>query len=71
MTFIAQRLRPLDALSERMDERFKQVEGRVVQVHSEMHELRVEMHARFDSLQRMLFLGAVAVIVALIGLGAT
>jgi hypothetical protein len=54
----------LDDLSQRMDEGFRRVDA-------DVRELRTEMNARFDNLNRSLLQLGGGVIVALIGLIAT
>lgn len=54
----------LDDLSRRMDEGFRRVDA-------DVRELRTEMNARFDNLNRILLRLGGGVIVALIGLIAT
>jgi hypothetical protein len=61
----------MDDLSHRMDERFEKVDRRFDRVEADIKALGVEMNMRFDSLQRMIFLGMCglfgAVVAALIG----
>lgn len=54
----------LDDLSQRMDAGFNRVDA-------DLRELRGEMNARFDALQRTLILAAAGVVASLIGLIAT
>jgi DNA anti-recombination protein RmuC len=61
----------VDKRFEQVDKRFEQVDKRFDRVEGELHDFRVEVNARFDSLQRAMIQAAVGVIVALIGLIAT
>ena len=61
----------LDALNEKVDRGFEEVDKRFDRVEGDIREFRVEVNARFDSLQRtMMQIGGV-VIAALIGVIAT
>ncbi len=44
----------LDDLTKRTDKGFAEVKGEIREVKAEVAELRQEMHARFDSMQRTL-----------------
>jgi hypothetical protein len=64
----------LDDLNHKVDGGFSRLDSDVREVRAEMKELRGEMNARFealdarfDALQRTLFGGAVAIVVAVIG----
>jgi hypothetical protein len=68
----------IDALSDRVDagfvrveREFARVDKRFEQVDSDIRELRSEMNARFDSLQRTMIQFGGLMIAALIGLIAT
>lgn len=61
----------LDDLSNRMDLGFERVDRDVRDLRAEMKEGFGRIDARFDSLQRTLFLAAAGVIASLIGLIAT
>lgn len=50
----------LEDLSHRMDQGFEQVDR-------DIRDLRTEMNARFDSMQRTFFLAAAGIVAALIG----
>ena len=65
----------LDDLSKKVDDGFAETKAEMregfARVDGDMKGLRAEMNARFDSLSQILIGGAVAIIVALIGLIAT
>jgi hypothetical protein len=63
---------------DRIDERFDLVDHRFDRVETDLRELRVEMKggfdkidARFDAMQRTLFLAAAGIVAALVGVIAT
>jgi DNA anti-recombination protein RmuC len=63
---------------DQVDQRFKQVDHRFDRVETDLRELRVDVkggfdgvNARFEAMQRTLFLAAAGVIASLIGLIAT
>jgi hypothetical protein len=63
---------------DRIDERFDHVDHRFDRVETDLRELRVEMKggfdkidARFDAMQRTLFLAAAGIVAALTGVIAT
>lgn len=65
----------LDDLKAHVDQRFGQVDQRFDRIDADIREMRTEMNARFDSLQRALLLGSIGMIsafgAALIGAVAT
>lgn len=72
----------MDDFSHRMDQGFGRVDADIRElradmargfnrVDSELGGLRVEMNARFDAMQRTLFLAAAGIVAALIGVIAT
>jgi len=56
---------------DRLDDLNKKVDEGFVRVEDQVKDLRREMNARFDFLSQILIGGAIALIVALIGLIAT
>jgi predicted nuclease with TOPRIM domain len=68
---VDERFRQVDERFRRVDERFDKVDRRFDRVEDDIKSLGVEMNMRFDSLQRMLFLGMCgllgAVAAALVG----
>lgn len=72
---IDERFDQVDKRFNQVDERFRQVDHRFDRVETDIRELRGEMKggfdridARFDAMQRTLFLAAGGVVAALIGL---
>jgi hypothetical protein len=60
----------LDDLSKKVDDGFARLDGDIRELRGEVNVLRREMNARFDSLNRNLIGGAVAIVAALIGVNA-
>lgn len=63
--------RKVDEGFRHVDERFEQVDKRLDRVEGELGELRREMNARFDSLQRGMLVFGSTVFAALLGAFAT
>lgn len=52
---------------ERLDDLNKKVDAGFVRVDLEIRELRREMNARFDAMNRNMFAGFIAIVAAIIG----
>jgi len=63
--------RHVDQQFKQVDKRFEQIDKRFERVERELYDLRGEMNARFDSLQRTLLIFGGAMFVALLGAFAT
>jgi predicted nuclease with TOPRIM domain len=61
---VDERFRQVDERFDKVDERFDKVDERFDKVEADVKALGVEMNMRFDSLQRMLFLGMCALLSA-------
>lgn len=56
----------LDDLNARVSEGFQRLDGRIDRVEEEIRELRTEMNARFDSMQRTMVQMAVGLSVGML-----
>jgi len=61
----------LDELNEKVDRGFERVDTDIRELRGDVKGLSREMNARFDALNRNLLVGAIAIVVALIGSSAT
>jgi len=61
----------LDEFAKHVDQRFDVVDRRFDRVDADLRELRKDLNAKFDGLQRTLLVSNVAIIAALIGVIAT
>ena len=68
---VDERFEQVDKRFEQVDKRFEQVDKRFDRVEGELYDLRREMNARFDSLQRSLLIFGGSMFAALLGAFAT
>jgi tetrahydromethanopterin S-methyltransferase subunit G len=68
---VDKRFEQVDKRFEQVDKRFDQVDKRFDRIEGELYDLRREMNARFDSLQRTLLLFGATMFAALAGAFAT
>lgn len=63
---VDERFERIDERFERVDERLDRVDERFERVEADIRELRVEMNARFDSMQRTMIIGFASIVASVI-----